>query len=249
MQSNFDRALPLVLQYEGGYVDHPKDPGGATNLGITQKVLAAWRGRSVTKAEVKALTVGEAGEIYRANYWKPVRGDALPGGLDLVTFDAGVNSGPKRGIQWTQKAVGVATDGVFGSKTLTAVQNADVPKAIKGACAARLGFVKSLAIWNTFGKGWSRRIANVEATALSWVLTGPELEREAQQARDKAAQQGGGAVVVTGGGIADQASGGLSGLPWWGIAIVVVLVAAPLIIHFVINRQRAAALAQKAQEA
>lgn len=246
MLSNFDRALPLVLQYEGGYVDHPKDPGGATNLGITQKVLAAWRGRSVTKAEVKALTVAEAGEIYRANYWKPVRGDVLPGGLDLATFDAGVNSGPKRGIQWTQKAVGVAADGVFGSKTLTAAQNADVPKAIKAACAARLGFVRSLAIWNTFGKGWSKRIANVEALGLSWVLTKAQLEEEARKARDKATQQGGGAVVAGGGGLAAP---DLTGLPWWAIAGVVGLIVGVLVIRIIINSQRAQALGKVAKEA
>lgn len=253
MQANFARALPLVLKYEGGYADHPSDPGGATNMGITRKTLAAWRGVSpwwrLPKTEVAALPRAEAAEIYRANYWTPVRGDALPSGLDLVTFDAGVNSGPKRGIQWTQHAVGVDPDGIFGSKTLTAVQNADVRKAIKAACAARLGFVKSLAIWNTFGKGWAKRIANVEATALSWVLTRPELEDEAKKAQDKANQQAGGAVVVAGAGTADQAAGGLSGLPWWGIAIVVVLIAAPLVIRFVINRQRAAALAAKAKEA
>lgn len=246
----FRAALDKVLIHEGGYVDHPKDPGGATNLGITRKVLAEWRGivpyTKLPKMEVAALTVAEASAIYKARFWDAVRGDVLPAGLDLVTFDGAVNSGPQRSIKWTQKGVGVEADGVFGAKTLTAVQNANVPKAIKAACAARLGFVRSLAIWNTFGKGWSRRIADVEATALSWVLTKPELEREAKEAKDKATQQAGGAVVVTGGGVADQASGGLSGLPWWGIAIVVVLIAAPLVIRLLINRQRAAAIATAA---
>src|SRR5690606_32463359 len=127
-----------------------------------RRTLARWRGINpwtrLPKTEVAALTVAEAGANYRKNYSDAVQGDALPTGLDLVTFDAGVMSGPGRGIKWLQKAVGVDADGIFGSKTLSAVQNADVPKTIKAACGARLGFVRSLAIWNTFGKGWSRRI-------------------------------------------------------------------------------------------
>ena len=248
-QSNYDRVLPLVLQYEGGYVDHAKDPGGATNLGITQKVLAEWRGKPVTKDQVKHLTLAEASDIYRARYWDKVRGDDLPSGVDLSVMDGGVNSGPSRSVKWLQAALGVKQDGVVGTiETLPAVNSADPAKTIKAHCAKRLGFVKSLAIWNTFGKGWARRIANVEATALSWVLTRGQLEAEAKKAADQATKQGGGAVVVAGGGVTDQA-GGITGLPLWAVALFVGAVVAVLITRIVINRQRADALGKVAKEA
>ncbi len=252
MQANFARALTHVLKWEGGFTKDRRDPGnwtggkvGVGELKGTKKGIAA---ASFPNLDIEHLTDAKIAEIYRARYWLKVRGDDLPSGVDLVTFDGGVNSGPSRSVKWLQAVLGETQDGIAGPITLNAADKADAPRTIKGHCAKRLGFVKSLAIWNTFGKGWSRRIADVEATALSWVLSAAELEAEAKAAKDKASQQAGGAVVVTGGGVADQASG-LSGLPWWGIAIVAVLIAAPLVIHVVINRQRAAALAAKAKEA
>jgi lysozyme family protein len=249
-QANFARALPLVLEYEGGFTKDKRDPGnwtggkvGVGELRGTNKGIAA---ASFPTLDIEHLTDAQIAEIYRAKYWVRVRGDDLPSGVDLSVMDGGVMSGPSRSVKWLQAVVGETQDGLPGPVTLNAAKKADAPKTIKAHCAKRLGFVRSLAIWNTFGKGWSRRIANVEATALSWVLTKAEMDAEAKAAKDKATQQAGGAVVVTGAGTADQAAGGLSGLPWWGIAIVVVLIAAPLVIRFVINRQRAAALASKA---
>lgn len=252
MQSNFDRAMPHILAYEGGYVDHPKDPGGATNLGITRKVLAEWRGITpytrLPKTEVAALSLEEAKAIYKARYWKPVRGDDLPPGIDLSVFDAGVNSGPSRSVKWLQSALGVPADGVVGDRqTMPALRKADIPKTIKGHCAKRLGFMRSLAIWNTFGKGWSARVAKVEATALSWVLSKAEMEAEAKKAKDVTTAQTGGAVVVGGGGGLSIPS--VEGIPWWAVALAIGAVLAVLTIRIIINMQRANALSDAAKEA
>ena len=250
--SNFDRALSLVLQYEGGFTDDRRDPGnwtggkvGAGQLNGTKKGIAA---ASFPHLDIKNLTDAQIAEIYRAKYWNRVRGDDLPSGIDLSTMDGGVNSGPPRSVRWLQAALGETQDGAVGPITLDAARKADAPKIIRAHCAKRLGFVKSLAIWNTFGKGWARRIANVEATALSWVLTKAELEAEAKKAADQATKQGGGAVVVAGGGVTDQA-GGITGLPLWAVALLVGAVVAVLIIRIVINRQRADALGKVAKEA
>lgn len=91
--ANFERALALVLVHEGGYVDHPAYPGGATNLGITIGTLSDWLDRAATKAEVRALTKATVAPIYRKNYWDAVRGDDLPSGVDYCVFDFAVNSG------------------------------------------------------------------------------------------------------------------------------------------------------------
>lgn len=250
--SNFDRALSLVLQYEGGFTDDRRDPGnwtggkvGVGQLKGTKKGIAA---SSFPHLDIKNLTDAQIAEIYRAKYWNRVRGDELPSGIDLSTMDGGVNSGPARSVRWLQAVLGETQDGAVGPITLDAARKADAPKTIKAHCGKRLGFVQSLAIWNTFGKGWSRRIANVEATALSWVLTKAELEVEAKKAADQATKQGGGAVVVAGGGVTDQA-GGITGLPLWAVALFVGAVVAVLITRIVINRQRADALGKVAKEA
>lgn len=163
---NFAKSLELALAHEGGYVDHPKDPGGATNLGITIGTLSAYRGQKVSKAEVKALTKAEASDIYRAQYWLTVKGNDLPPGLDYAVFDYAVNSGPGRAVKDLQRVLGVAADGVIGAHTLDAIRKADVAATIKALCARRLAFLKSLKTWSTFGKGWQRRVNGVERDGL-----------------------------------------------------------------------------------
>lgn len=163
----FDRVMPDVFTHEGGYVDHPKDPGGATNHGITHKTLAAWRGKPVTKADVRNLSRAEAALIYRAQYWRPIRGDELPAGLDYALFDFAINSGPARAVKTLQRIVGVPADGIMGAITLDAVSKRSPADLINALCDARLAFLKGLKGWPTFGKGWGRRVAEVRAKALA----------------------------------------------------------------------------------
>ena len=170
---NFGRALSLVLKHEGGYVDHPADPGGATNRGITLATLSTWRGRKVTKAEVKALTVEEASAIYRANYWNVVKGDDLPAGVDLAVFDFAVNSGPARAAKHVQALVGTAADGVIGPKTLAAVKAKDPKDIIRRLTRSRLDFLSRLPTWPTFGRGWRARVLGVEREALAMAGEAP----------------------------------------------------------------------------
>lgn len=165
-RASFAAALELVLALEGGYVDHPLDPGGATKFGITRKVLAEWRGRPVSKAEVMALTAREAGAIYRARYWDAVCCDDLPAGLDLTLFDLAVNSGPSRAGQLLARALGLDGGAVLSDAVFAAAEVRDPIVTIKSLSAQRLAFLERLRTWKTFGRGWSRRVAKVEATAL-----------------------------------------------------------------------------------
>jgi lysozyme family protein len=182
---NFPRALEIVLAHEGSYVDHPLDPGGATNMGITRATLARWRGRPVPKSEVRALTRREAGAIYRRLYWEAVRADELPDGLDLAAFDYAVNSGVSRAVRALQKAVHAEVDGRIGPATLAAARVKDPAEAIRRLCAARLAFLERLSTWRAFGRGWSRRVRETEGHALALAAAAarrdtrfhPELER------------------------------------------------------------------------
>jgi len=151
-----------ILASEGGYVDHREDPGGATNMGITQERLSLWRGRKVTKQEVRNLTREEALQIYKAHYWDAVRGDELPLGLDYAVFDYAVNSGPAKAVKDLQRELGFSgknVDGIMGPMTLAAVHAVkDIPDLILRLCERRWQFVQSLKHFKTFGKGWRRRI-------------------------------------------------------------------------------------------
>lgn len=154
--SNFEPSFKAMIRHEGGYVDHPADPGGATNLGVTIGTLSGWLGRKATKAEVRALTVDAVKPIYRKNYWNTIGGDGLPIGLDYCLFDVSVNSGPGKARQFR-----AATAGKF----------AKVTDEIKAVCARRRAFFQSLRTFKTFGKGWMRRVAEVEALAIRMALS------------------------------------------------------------------------------
>jgi len=165
--SNYKPSLGLTLAYEGGYVNHPKDPGGPTNNGITQAVYDAYRKvRGLPLQSVKLILSDEVADIYNKQYWKLIRGDSLPAGLDYAVFDFAVNSGVSRATRYLQRLVGVNDDGVIGNATLASVYDAakaDEEKLIATYCANRLAFLRSLSTFPTFGKGWTRRVVGSQA--------------------------------------------------------------------------------------
>lgn len=177
MRENFERAFAAVIKHEGGYVDHPQDPGGATNLGITIGTLSGWFGRPASKAEVKALTVPAVKPIYRKNYWDKVAGNDLPSGVDYAVFDFAVNSGPKRAAISLQTILGVAPDGKVGPITVGAARAyADRFGAAQLAnelCSHRLAFLEKLSTWPTFGKGWRSRVDGVREMAVEMAHAAP----------------------------------------------------------------------------
>ena len=168
MQSNFETCLALMLAHEGGYVDHPKDPGGRTNHGVTQRVWEEWVGHEVDEKQMRALTPETVAPLYKRKYWDAVRADDLVDGVDYCVFDVAVNSGPGRAVKFLQSCVGVAADGGFGPATMAAVKKAeeDPARLIEMYCAKRLEFLQSLKTFETFGKGWSRRVQEVKDKAL-----------------------------------------------------------------------------------
>jgi lysozyme family protein len=169
MESNFEQCFALVLRNEGGYVDNPSDPGGATNLGCTKASWEAWVGHPVTKDDIKALTPNDVMPLYKAKYWDTVKGDNLPIGVDYAVFDFAINSGPSRAAKALQSVLGVAADGQIGPATLTALEAANPRDVATSVCEARLTFLQGLPTFNTFGKGWSNRVAQVEETAFRMI--------------------------------------------------------------------------------
>jgi lysozyme family protein len=167
MRANFAEALQALLKHEGGYVNHPADPGGMTNLGVTKRVWEEWVGHSVTEKVMRDLKPEDVAPLYKRKYWDKVQGDSLPDGVDLAVFDAAVNSGPGRAAKWLQEMVGAKADGVIGPQTLTTVEQIDPKKLVADYNAHRLAFLKGLPTFPTFGKGWSNRVAAVTTEALA----------------------------------------------------------------------------------
>lgn len=157
MKANFRRAMDHVFRWEGGEVDDPHDPGGHTKYGISK--------RAYPDVDIASLTKAQAEAIYRRDYWNPVQGDHLPSGLDLVTFDAAVNSGVSRGAKWVQQAVGAQADGRIGPATLAAVRRVETAEAIDRAVTAREAFLRQLNTFPRFGRGWLNRTAATRALA------------------------------------------------------------------------------------
>lgn len=167
MDRNFSRSLSFVLKHEGGFVDHPSDPGGATNKGITIATYRRFIKSNGTVADLKAITPAQVATIYRKQYWDAVKGDDLPDGVDYAVFDFAVNSGPGRAVKHLQAAVGVAQDGLIGPATLFAARKAARRSTIATICGSRMDFLRGLSTWSTFGKGWSRRVTDVQRAALA----------------------------------------------------------------------------------
>jgi lysozyme family protein len=170
MRCNFDICLTELLKHEGGYVNHPSDPGGRTNLGVTQKVYEAWVGYPVTERIMRNLTPAHVRTLYLTKYWDRVKGDELPGGLDLSVFDFAVNAGPNRAKRYLQMLVGTKPDGIIGSKTMQALKDKvsaiGIKELIRGYADLRHKYYRKLRHFSTFGRGWTRRVNEVEQAAL-----------------------------------------------------------------------------------
>ena len=168
--SNFEKCLEIILHHEGGYVNHPKDPGGETNLGVTKRVYEEWGG---TK-DMKDLTVEDVAPIYKKNYWDRVKGDHLPAGLDLCIFDFAVNAGPGRAAKMIQKMIGVTVDGGIDPMTLQALglyeeEVGGVAEVILEYQKQRQAYYESLKNFDTFGRGWTRRVDETTITATEMI--------------------------------------------------------------------------------
>jgi len=165
MISNFPASLALILKSEGGFVNHPRDPGGMTNLGVTRNVWRDWVNRDVDEAEMRSLTPELVTPLYKDRYWDACKCDDLPRGVDYCVFDSAVNMGPSRAAKLLQAALEVKADGVIGRATIAAATAVDPVELLEAFSLGKKAFYQSLATFQTFGKGWLNRVAHVQNAA------------------------------------------------------------------------------------
>jgi lysozyme family protein len=229
--STYAAALSRLLAHEGGYTNHPDDPGGPTKFGITIADYRREAKADATAADVRAMSVDEAKSIYRRRYWDAQRCDELPAGIDYAVFDYGVNSGIGRSGKVLRRVLGLSDKGgKISDHVIDAARGADAETVIAAICDERLRFLKSLKTWDVFGRGWSRRVAEVRAFSLS--LAGSEPAPAKTMPAPKAA---GGAVA----GAAAAAAAAQGGAAPWGIVAIalVAVIAGALAAHMLVKRK------------
>ena len=170
MNNNFKECLDLVLKSEGGWVNHPSDPGGETNLGVTKRVWEEYVGHPVES--LKKLTKDDVAPMYEQKYWRPCYGEVLPRGLDFVVFSMGVNAGPGRSVKLLQQSIGCVSDGIIGPRTRELISASNTATLIAKFSETRREYYRSLKTFPIFGKGWLARVDKEESEALDMVKNG-----------------------------------------------------------------------------
>jgi lysozyme family protein len=172
MTKNFRDCLELVLKHEGGFVNHPKDPGGITNLGVTKRVWEEWIGHPATEKDMRELTPALVAPMYEMRYWRTSYCEKLPRGLDLLVFSMAVNAGAGRSVKLLQDAIGVVADGVIGPNTMAKINEANVETLIDKFSEARTAYYKGLKLFPVFGRGWVARTDKERLEALQLAKNG-----------------------------------------------------------------------------
>lgn len=167
MKENFEKALAETLKHEGGFSNHPADPGGATMKGITLAVYREFkRNQHLTPDDLKNITDKDVRDIYHSKYWTPCRCDDLVSGVDVAVFDLAVNSGIGRAAKILQESVGAKPDGIIGPHTLSLVRAANPKLLVLQIQDTRQRFLEGLKTFPVFGKGWTKRVNEVKDFAL-----------------------------------------------------------------------------------
>lgn len=229
----YAQAISRLLASEGGYVNHPSDPGGPTNFGITIADYRRYMRPDATAADVRVMNVEEAKAIYREKYWRAMRCDELPAGVDYCVFDYAVNSGTGRVPKVLQRVLGIGVTGRMDDATLAAVRKRETRALVQAICDERLRFLQGLKTWPVFGKGWSRRVGEVRVASLA--LADKSAGRAPLRDPPRTATQGKGVApinsavrksmaggAIASGGIAAQQSAA-NGADWIIIVIIVTL--------------------------
>lgn len=160
MTKRFLKCISIILQHEGGYVNHPNDPGGETNFGISK--------RSYPKLDIKNLSKDQASEIYYKDFWTKLRCDELQSELlALHVFDMGVNAGTGRAAKILQRILLIKDDGVIGPITVRFANNfIDQKKLVSFYIEKRIEYYNKIAKANiklqVFLKGWLKRVKSTK---------------------------------------------------------------------------------------
>jgi lysozyme family protein len=229
----YAESIRRLLINEGGYVNHPSDPGGPTNFGVTLRDYRRYVRAGATADDLRGMKVEDAKAIYREKYWNAMCGDMLPAGVDYCVFDYAVNSGTSRAPKVLQRILGVPVTGCIDETTLAATRERDARTVVQAMCDERLRFLQALKTWPVFGRGWSKRVGEVRAAALAMAdkaagrapIGGAPSSRAPGKGvvpvNDAARKGTAGGAIATGGAIAQQSAA--NGAEWMAFLLIIVV--------------------------
>ena len=184
MQTAFDKAHEFTARWEGGYVDNPNDPGGATNYGISLAFLRSQaksdadinKDGSIDKKDIKALTKEDAKRLLKKCFWDVLDLDRLVDAgkprMAAVLYDTAMNMGAAFARKMGQKAVKTVADGIWGAKTWEAFKAADDFASAMEMCRIRKERYAQIVAGKTslkvFLKGWNNRVTSLERFLQAW---------------------------------------------------------------------------------
>jgi lysozyme family protein len=231
---NYAESISRMLASEGGYVNHPSDPGGPTNFGITIADYRKYVKPDASADDVRAMKVDEAKSIYREKYWGAMRCDELPAGVDYCVFDYAVNSGTGRVPKVLQRILAIAVTGRMDEAAVAAARAHDARILVQAICDERLRFLQGLKTWPVFGKGWGKRVGEVRVAALALTDKGagripirtdapatPTPGKGVVPVNDGARRGAAGGAIATGGVVAQQSAA--NGADWIVVAVILVV--------------------------
>lgn len=170
--SDFKECLDLVLKSEGGFVNHPSDPGGMTNLGVTKRTWEEYTGHEADEKTIRNLTPEKVAPLYEQRYWRPTYCETLPRGLRYLVFSMAINAGPGRSVKLLQSTIGCVADGVIGPRTRSLIASSDIATLIAKYSQSRREYYESLKTFPIFGRGWLARVDREEKEALNMIKNG-----------------------------------------------------------------------------
>lgn len=169
----YDFVFGQVLGHEGGFQNDARDRGnwttGVIGKGQNKGTKFGITAMSYPDLDIRNLTIAQAKDVYRRDYWDRLKLDRVPAGVDLALFDFAVNSGRDRAAKTVQVSVDVDADGLIGNETIAAINAADPNDLAAEICDRRMSFLRSLPTFKTYGKGWTTRVAGVRKVALQMV--------------------------------------------------------------------------------
>lgn len=150
-----ENIIDLIIEVEGGakLVDDPRDPGGLTRYGISQRAFPA--------EDIRNLNIERARQLYRIHYWDAIRGDELPWGYALAMFDCAVNQGTWVAVKLMQRSLGITDDGVLGPITLRTLLATNVIDVLPEYMDRRLKRYSETPNYDRFGRGWRKRLFHI----------------------------------------------------------------------------------------
>ena len=158
-----EKLKSFILSWEGGFVNDPRDPGGATNKGVTLATFRSVFGKDKTVKDLKKITDSQWMTIFKTKFWDRYKADSIKDEwITYLLVDWLWTSGPGNAIERVQKFLGLKIDGIVGNVTINKINSYNGKELFTKLWHLRENFIKTRAQYLIYGKGWLRRLNGIQ---------------------------------------------------------------------------------------